>query len=554
MAIYKSRPRTDIGTILLHWGLAASVLVALVTGVRIEAEGPSATALDKLLAPGLPTWRLWFLHIVAGIAMAGFMVAHLVLLRAAGLSRRVSLDRSRLSGLATSGRSAWGAASLVLLWLFFGLAAWQVASGMLIHVGLAPGLLALHGWASWCIAAFVVLHVLCHLAIGGVDQLLRIVRPRPRELSSVGVAGGGPWRRLSGFLARHRVATAVILAFGGAVTGYAAVERHAPLTLVVARVGEVPDRDNDLAHPAWRTAVPLRVRTYSGANLHDGQSEMEARAVHDGQRIVMAFTWQDPTRDVSTARLVRTGTGWQIEASPQQDGVDQFAVMFSPVPAAFGPGAFHPGRQPLPERPRSGSGHGLHYTTDGSSVDVLHWYAGPGTGWCDLEAFGPPAEPTEGQKAEREPYRGGIRTVSTYGRIRPNSAWAYRTGGPARPLRSPVPGGPLWKASLARTPPEVLSEAASAPYTPDQDVSLGPGAVIPGFIAVARESADLQPVSCAASWSAGRWTLVVSRPLAPLRPDGLAVSDRLSVWLAAFDRTASDHSRHIRAIELEMQK
>jgi hypothetical protein len=290
MAIYKSRPRTDIGTILLHWGLAASVLVALATGMRIEAEGPAATALDKFLAPGLPTWRLWFLHIVAGIAMAGFMVAHLVLLRMAGLARRVSLDRGRLAGLATHGRGAWSATSLVLLWLFFGLAVWQVASGLLIHMGFAPGLLLLHGWASWCIAAFVVLHVACHLAIGGLDQLLRIVRPKPRELSSVARPGGGPLGRLMTFVRRHRVATAVILAFGGAVSGYAAVERHAPLTLVAVKVDEVPDRDSDLAHPAWKNAVPLRVRTYAGANLHDGQSEVEARAVHDGQRIVMAFT------------------------------------------------------------------------------------------------------------------------------------------------------------------------------------------------------------------------------------------------------------------------
>jgi hypothetical protein len=466
----------------------------------------------------------------------------------------VSLDRSRLTGLAASGRSAWSAISLILLWLFFGLAAWQVLSGLLIHVGIAPGLLALHSWASWCIAGFVVLHVACHFAIGGLNQLLRIIRPRPRELSSVGVAVGGPWRRLSGLLARHRVATAVVLAFGGAVTGYAAVERHAPLTLVVAKVSDVPDRDGDLAHPAWKNAVPLRVRTYSGANLHDGQSDVEARALHDGQRIVMAFTWQDPTRDVSTAKLVRTGSGWQIQPTSPQEGVDQFAVMFSPVPAAFGPGAFHPGQRPLSEKPRSGSGHGLHYTTDGSSVDVLHWFAGPGAGWCDLEVFGQPLEPTDGQRTELEPYRGGIKTISTYGLIRPNSSWAYRPGGPARPLRAPIPSDVISKVSLAKSTPDILREAASIPYTPDHDASLRPGTVIPGFIAIPREVADLQPVTCSASWSAGRWTLVVSRPLAPLRSDGHAVSDGLSVWLAAFDRTASDHSRHIRAIELEMRK
>lgn len=554
MAIYKSRPRTDIGTILLHWGLAASVLVALATGIRIEAEGPSATALDKLLAPGLPTWRLWFLHIVAGIAMTGFLVAHFVLLRAAGLSRRVSFDRNRLSGLVTSGRGAWNAVSLILLWAFFGLAASQAVSGLLIHVGIAPGLLPLHGWASWGIAVFVVLHVVGHLASGGLDQLLRIVRPRPRELSGVGVSAGGPLRRLSAFVARHRVATAVTLAFGATVSGYAAVERHAPLTLKVARVPDAPKRDGDLADPVWETAIPLRVRTYAGANLLEGQSEVEARAVHDGRRIVMAFTWQDPTRDVSMARLVKTVSGWQFQPPSTPDGVDQFAVMFSPVPATFGPGAFHPGPEPVADKPRSGSGHGLHYTTDGSSVDVLHWFAGPGTGWCDLEAFGPPVEPTDGQRAAREPYRGGIKTVSTFGRIRPNSAWAYHPGGPARPLRAPLPGSAIWKASVAGTPPDVLGEAASMPFVPEQDSGLGPGATIPGFIAVAREVADLQPVSCTANWSAGRWTLVVSRPLAPLRPGGLAVTDRLSVWVAAFDRTASDHSRHIRAIELEVQK
>ncbi|MHB2169012.1 ethylbenzene dehydrogenase-related protein [Alsobacter sp. R-9] len=552
MTVYRARPRTDAGTIVIHWGLALSVMAALATGLRIEAEGPSATAVDRLLVPLLPTWRLWLVHIVAGMALAGFLAAHVMLLRTAGLGARLQLRWDRISGLAVPGRARWSAASLILTWFFLVLAAGQVFSGLLIHTDLAPGLMPAHRLASWGVALFVPGHVALHVAMGGTQQLLRIVRPRPRDLSSVAGTRGSVIRRLCALVSRHGIAVATGLAFFAAVSAYLVAERHAHLTLRTVRVPELPGRTGTLDHPAWQNAIPLRVRTYGGANLEDGFSEVDVRAIHDGRRIALAFTWQDPVADVAAPVLVKTSAGWRIRAGTGGGAVDQFAVMVSPAPPSFGPGAFHPGQRPLHDKPPSGSGHGLHYTTDGSAVDVLHWFAGPAGGWCDLEVFGPPASPTAGQHAGREPYRGGIVPVATYGRMRPNSALAFYPGGPAAPRRLPSPGVPSSALAAPASAAGSLPATASIPYSADRDAEIELGDTLAGLLALPAKVVAGQPVACLGSWSAGRWTLVVERPLAPLRPGGQPIDDGMSIWVAPFDRTSSDHARHIRAVRLEV--
>ena len=62
------RRKTDYGTILLHWLLAAAIGVALLTGLRIATEMPDRSWLN-LLDALLPDAGVWVLHMQAALAL-----------------------------------------------------------------------------------------------------------------------------------------------------------------------------------------------------------------------------------------------------------------------------------------------------------------------------------------------------------------------------------------------------------------------------------------------------------------------------------------------------
>src|ERR1043166_2671181 len=61
-------PRSDIGTIILHWITAVAFFVSIFTGVRIAADDPDAFV-SKWLEPILPQVEVWTWHFLAGLAL-----------------------------------------------------------------------------------------------------------------------------------------------------------------------------------------------------------------------------------------------------------------------------------------------------------------------------------------------------------------------------------------------------------------------------------------------------------------------------------------------------
>ena len=51
-------PRSDTGTIVIHWIVAIAMIASLITGLRISADAPVART-AKLLAPILPQGEIW---------------------------------------------------------------------------------------------------------------------------------------------------------------------------------------------------------------------------------------------------------------------------------------------------------------------------------------------------------------------------------------------------------------------------------------------------------------------------------------------------------------
>ena len=91
---------------------------------------------------------------------------------------------------------------------------------------------------------------------------------------------------------------------------------------------------------------------------------------------------------------------------------DKFAVLLTKIDATLaGDHTFHAGPEPLAGKPRTLSGHGLHYTDQlGVFVDVWEWKATSTNvvGFMDDDHFGPPIEATNEQLEGKFPYRGGF--------------------------------------------------------------------------------------------------------------------------------------------------
>ncbi len=352
--------------------------------------------------------------------------------------------------------------------------------------------------------------------------------------------------------------------------------------------------NTDLWNGVWSDARPLYVHTNQGVNLDGtGASLVEIRAVHDRDTIYFAFTWEDPTRSLKHAPLIKAADGWHALFSrprEQQKGElqnvaarteysldeqsnyegalneDKFAIMLANVERPFGPGAFHPGKHPLPSKPASFSGRGQHYTEDGSKVDLWLWHAdGSDSGRCENNRVGPPAKPTLSQLRGETLYKGGYFGPEAQEVVFENFTPQAPRDPQAlvQPIRLPK-DLQATRAALGQVDLDpdhgdqehtrwTLREAESTPYTPELDAKIPVGAIVPGIVAVAPRPLLPWDVQCRASWAAGRWTLIAERKIDTHHGDDNVISSKSFMWVGVFDHTAANHTRHIRPFRLEMQ-
>src|SRR4029077_16339122 len=88
-------PRTDVGTLVLHWATAIAFLVSLFTGIRIAADALSAPV-SKWLSPILPQGEIWTFHFYAGLTLFFCAAAYLIYMRRSGLANRNALKKTRV--------------------------------------------------------------------------------------------------------------------------------------------------------------------------------------------------------------------------------------------------------------------------------------------------------------------------------------------------------------------------------------------------------------------------------------------------------------------------
>lgn len=555
-------PRSDTGTIVIHWIVAIAMIASLITGLRISADAPVART-AKLLAPVLPQGEIWTVHFVAGLSLFFGITAYLVYLVRGRLTERNSPSRMRailVSGRTRAARKArWSGINVALHWLIYGVSLVLTGTGVALYLGYGGWVVWLHATCALVALAYIAVHTLAHFMYGGLWQLLRLFRPAPLADQAV----------------RQRRPLLVAAALGiPVVGGLAWADIGGRSTLVVDKVAAGPDLSKLLDDPVWRTARPVSVRTMQGANFGGtGETTVEIRAVRDDANVYFAFRWWDPSRSLKRVPLIKRENGWHlVDADAARADVtayyeDKLAVIFSRSDAFGSGGATHLGARPLPDAPAPLNGRGYHYTTDGSYIDMWQWKAARGgmLGVVEDMHIGPPTDPTAAERAVKGRYQAGYwgdPGTSTY-------RYNFRFEGPGgyagsvEPLRLPRD----WRATVAKlgtvdlSPDAGTSEGSqwwmvekteTVPYSEAVDAEIPVGTIMPGVLITDGYTGDRAGISAAAHWADDHWTLVASRKIATgskYDVDFLP-GNTFYLYVSAFDHTQTRHTRHMRPVEV----
>jgi hypothetical protein len=592
-------PKSDLGTVLLHWLLVVFVAVQIGTGLRIASHEPSLawlTHLDLIL----PRENLWYWHLIGALGFTAVFASYIAYVIAARLGQRSRLDRSRLSSLGRGGSARWTTLGLVVLWAGFAALAAETVSGILLYLGQAGWSVSIHRHAVWFCIAFPIAHVLCHFLGGGVDQVLRIVRPThlvipppppdvlsmlaehvqlvdnlkqghqptPHDLAAISQPSHPP-------SARRPLLASLLVGAGVVVVGLATQVQTGHILFVpsIEDLGQsAPTIDGDVSDAVWSMAPPLGLLTTQGANFPpEQQSWIEIKAVRDGTKIYIAVIWEDQTRSLKHLPLMKGPNGWQVvrSAAPSSKEEvffdDQFSLLLSPPTVPIVGSAIHLSSRPLVGYPPSSTGRGMHYLDNGAVADVWLWRASVGGSLGALEdaRFARPLAPTAQQVSGAEQYRGGYAADEGPSCFVDNFASApNEEKTTVIPLR--LPAHTIWPtltmeavhSSAEISDPEHarywITPEESEPYTLERDRQFPRDSIIPSIIMTCVPSGDRADPSGQARWSAGRWTLEIVRALNTNSAQDVAVTSGSLIWLAIFDHAATRHTRHVRPIELHL--
>jgi len=620
--------KTDYGTVFLHGGLVVALVAAVLTGLRIAAESPDHTWINNFDSI-LPRQWVWTTHMQAALLLVAVVLAYPVYVLLAGLKRRIRLDRVRLASLFGCHQAYWGAVNVALYWTLYLALICEVITGALLYFDYGNSLtITLHWSGMWFILGCAVGHVLVHWQLGAAPQLIRILRPTrlqpqpvefdPMDLLELieenssgeriyqtsftkglqadpdiasashpfamvdqvpprrGQAGVGARRNGPVFQSNPFVVALAVTIVGTSLLVTAQDQTSQSLRIRRVDASDVPTVDGDTSDPVWRMTSPLYILTGHGDNFDGkGETTVEIRGVHDGQRVYFLFAWNDPTRSLKQLPLLKTIDGWKLlhqgyEAAEEHAySEDKFAVLLTKLDATLaGDHTFHASAEPLAGKPRTLSGHGLHYTEQPRLfADVWEWKATSTNpaGFVDDDHFGPPLEATSEQTEGKFPYRGGFAadpgTASYTDNFEPGEPKAYSKV--VYPRRLPKNVGAtataLGKIDLDPNHGEsndarwFMTAEESTPFSRELNAKIPIGTVIPGVIVSGNYTGDRADVRCAGRWAAGRWALEVTRRLNTGSAYDVPIETGTLLRVAAFDHSQINHTRHVRPIRLEVE-
>lgn len=165
-------PRTDIGTLVIHWTVTIACIITLVTGLRLASD-QEFSLVWRAIAPVLPQGEIWSWHIISGLALYFASTAYAVY----SLKRRVALAKVRALTMPVPRKTKWGAVNVVLHWTLYGLLLIQTVTGFLLYLGHGGWWVTIHSFTATAVLIYIVAHSISHFCYGGLQQLLRLFRP-----------------------------------------------------------------------------------------------------------------------------------------------------------------------------------------------------------------------------------------------------------------------------------------------------------------------------------------------------------------------------------------
>jgi cytochrome b subunit of formate dehydrogenase len=552
-------PRSDVGTIILHWTVAVAFLVSLLTGLRMATFGHVAPRFSRWLSAFLPQGEMWTWHFFAGLALFFCSSAYLIYMQRSGLGRRNVLKKLRTLLMPAARRLRWEAINVGLHWVVYGLIVIMTVTGTILYLGYGGWWVWIHSITALLGLAYIFFHVLSHYLQGGWWQLFRLFRPAQLVVTSV--------TRPYPLLIAAGVGVATIAVAAG-------IDWGTRDTMIIARVNETPKLDGVLDDAVWTKARPVYVHTQQGANLGGtGESLVEIRAVHDGQNVYFAFQWEDPTRSLRRMPLIKRADGWHVlgtradVADVSDFYEDKLAIGFSRSPTFGSSESTYLGTKPLTDKPPPLHRLGYHYTASGNLMDVWQWKASRGghLGFVDDQYFDAPRDVTPAEAAGKARYQAG------YWNDPGRAFYVYNyVGEPPGGYRGPVKVQRLpkdWRATMAALgnfdfDPDssdeegarwwMMTDTETVPYSAEVDATIPVGTVMPGVLIAGNYEGDRADVRGAAKWRDGRWQLETSRALRTgSKYDHDFVPGRdVYMWVNVFDHTQIRHTRHARPVRI----
>ena len=554
-------PRTDIGTLALHWATAIAFIVSLFTGIRIAADGLIAPV-SLWLTPVLPQGAIFTWHFFAGLTLFFCTAAYAIYVWRSALANRNALKKTRVMVMPVSAKMRFGGLNVLLHWAAYLIIAIMTVTGVLLYLGHGGWLVQVHSYTAFVGLAYVAIHIVAHYLYGGWWQVFRIFRPAKLVLN----AAVKPKPLL--------IASIVGVAAAAAAAGIDWADRD---TVTITRVASAPTLDGVIDEAVWKQATPVRVETQQGVNLGGtGASTVWVRAVHDGSKVYFAFQWTDPSRSMRRVPMMKKQDGWYLlhdgadVADVNSFYEDKLSIVFSDNPEFGGAGVTHFGQKPLADKTAPFHARGYHYTTDGSYVDMWQWKASRGghLGYVDDQYIGPPRDMTPAEAQGKARYQAG------YWNDPGRAFYSYNYAGePPGGYRSPAKMQRLpkdWKAVVAAmgkfdlNPDSSdeegskwwMTEAETVPYSKELDDTIPVGTVLPGVLVMGNYEGDRADVRGAARWKDGMWTLETSRNLktGSKFDKDFVPGNNLYMWLAVFDHTQTRHTRHHRPVRIVTQQ
>ena len=393
------------------------------------------------MSPILPQGEMWTWHFFAGLGLFFCASAYLLYISRSGLAPRNALKRLRVFLVPAGTKKRWEGFNISLHWFVYALITVVTVTGVVLYLGQGGWWVWIHSVSALVGFAYIFVHVVTHYLYGGWWQLFRLFRPAKLVVTKA--------MRTYPLLLATVAGVATIAAAAG-------IDWTTRDTLVIPRVNAAPTLDGVLDDAVWAKARPVSVQTQQGANLGGtGESLVEVRAVHDGEKVYFAIRWEDPTRSLRRVPMIKKEDGWHLLATRSDLAdvsdfyEDKLAIGISRS-ATFGSGeSTYLGTKPLPDKPVPIHGLGYHYTAEGNLMDVWQWKASRGghLSYVDDQYFDVPRPTTPAEAAGKTRYQAG------YWNDPGRASYSYNYAGePSGGFKGPV---------NVQAPPEGLEGEAS---------------------------------------------------------------------------------------------